>query len=160
MKWFAQVANGDSVNAASHHAGIIPRTFARQIERNHIDAENVIAIAIAYGTHPVRALVNTGYLDEEWDTSIDLASPIRTVTEEQLAIEVLRRMKIGMETSELTDDINEFAQRRSNTAGQHVSFVGDDDDALINVINDGSKSVAAQKRTDSLDEKYTQEVNP
>ena len=50
--WVEQISDGDAINAIATKAGIVHRTFARQVERSRISAENVIAIAIAYGHHP------------------------------------------------------------------------------------------------------------
>ncbi|MDK8450957.1 hypothetical protein [Corynebacterium mastitidis] len=114
--WIQEITD-DSVRAIARESGIAHRTLATQIERNKITPENVIAIAIAYGHHPVGALVDTGYLDEQWAQQIDPARVLQEVSEEQLAYEVLRRMKIGAETDYLTTDVNELAARRERRAG-------------------------------------------
>ena len=107
-EWLENITGGDAVNAVAKTAGIVPRTFARQVERDHIDAENVIAIALAYGHHPVGALVDTEYLDEKWATQVDPTHALQQVTEEQLANEVLRRMKIGQANGALNTPIDEL----------------------------------------------------
>lgn len=107
-EWLHRVTDGDPINAIARKANIVPRTFARQVDRNHIDAESVIAVAVAYGSHPVRALIDTDYLDEHWAAGIDPVAAIREVTEEQLTSEVLRRMKMGLKTDALTTPIDEL----------------------------------------------------
>ncbi|MGX1738578.1 hypothetical protein ACWIB8_05315 [Corynebacterium flavescens] len=118
--WFTETTSGDTVNAAATRAGLVQRTLDRQLGRDEISAENVIKIAIAYNAHPVRALVDTGYLDEKYARAVDPASAIRTVTEDELADEVLRRMKIGVKTDALTTPADELAERRSNTTTPDV----------------------------------------
>lgn len=123
-EWLHRVTDGDTINAVARKANIVPRTFARQVDRNHIDAESIIAVAVAYGSHPVRALIDTDYLEEHWAAGIDPVAAIREVTEEQLAHEVLRRMKIGVESDALTTPIDELP---------HLHAVADsspDEDAL------------------------------
>lgn len=118
-KWLEEVTNGESVRAAAIAAGIPQRTLAGQADKGHISAENVIAIAIAYQTHPVGALVDTDYLDEKWAQSVDPARALREVTEDELADEVLRRMKLGVETGGALDTpIDELAARRAQRAQQ------------------------------------------
>lgn len=121
--WVEQISDGDAVNAVATKAGLVHRTFARQVERGHISAENVIAIAIAYEHHPVGALVDTGYLDAKWAEQVDPARALHTVTEDDLADEVLRRMKLGVERDgPLDTPVDELAQRR------HVTPDSYDDD--------------------------------
>ncbi|MBC3186396.1 hypothetical protein H7347_07385 [Corynebacterium sp. zg-331] len=115
--WIAQITEGDSEREIARKAGFSNRTLNSQLQRDRISAENVIAIAIAYGHHPVGALVDTGYLDEQWAQQIDPARILQEVSEEQLAYEVLRRMKIGAKTDYLTTDVNELAARRARRAG-------------------------------------------
>ena len=144
-EWLNQTTNADSVNAAASKAKIIQRTLSRQIERNHISAENVIAIAEAYNVHPVRALVDTEYLDEKYARTVDPVSAIRMVSEEQLANEALRRMKLGVKTDVLTTDINDLAARRAGAPVSDgddsmplsaVAYSGPDEDAERNDVDD------------------------
>lgn len=132
-EWLEQVTNNASVNAAANRAGIVQRTLSRQVERGEISAENVIAIAIAYGAHPVRALVDNGYLDEKYARTVDPMTALRSVTEDQLADEVLRRMKLGLKTSALTTGIDDLAQRRKGTpvSGPSDSLQDEDDGTVM-----------------------------
>lgn len=139
--WVNEVSNGDAINAIATKAGIIHRTFARQVERGHISAENVLAIAVAYEIHPVGALVDTGYLDEEWARQVDPMHALRSVTEDQLAQEVLRRMKLGVERGGALDiPIDELEERRrSNKQNTHVRGMAYDlDTKPEGAVADGS----------------------
>ena len=124
-EWLNQISKDGAVHAIAQRAKIVPRTFARQVERGEISAENVIAIAIAHGAHPVRALVDTGYLDEKYARTVDPMTALRSVTEDQLADEVLRRMKRGLKTGEFTTDINEVETRRRSKQQKPVSTPDD-----------------------------------
>lgn len=144
-EWLNKLSKSDAIHAIAQRAKIVPRTFARQVERGEISAENVIAIAVAYNTHPVRALVDTEYLDEEYARTVDPVSAIRMVSEEQLADEALRRMKLGVKTDVLTTDINDLAARRagapvSDADGSMplsaVAYNGPDEDAERNDADD------------------------
>ena len=106
-EWFTK-ATGDSVRNAAKQIDIPQRTLAAQLEKGKIPPENVIAIALAYGHHPVGALVDTEYLDEKWATQVDPTHALQQVTEEQLANEVLRRMKIGQANGALNTPIDEL----------------------------------------------------
>lgn len=133
--WMNSTTGNESVRATALKAGLAQRTLANQIEKEHISAENVIAIAIAYGAHPVRALVDTGYLDEKYARTVDPMTALRSVTEDQLADEVLRRMKRGLKTDEFTTDINEVETRRRSKQQKSVSGASaslhDDDDGIV-----------------------------
>ncbi|WP_408911829.1 hypothetical protein ACKFRJ_10810 [Corynebacterium kefirresidentii] len=123
--WMNSTTGNESVRATALKAGLAQRTLANQIEKEHISAENVIAIAIAYGAHPVRALVDTGYLDEKYARTVDPLTALRSITEDQLADEVLRRMKRGLKTDEFTTDINEVETRRRSKQQKPVSIPDD-----------------------------------
>ena len=124
-QWLHQITD-DSVRSAAKKIDVAPRTLATQLEKGRISPENVIAIAVAYGHHPVGALVDTGYLDEKWATQVDPARALHTVTEDDLADEVLRRMKLGVERDgPLDTPVDELAQRRHVTPDSY-----DDDDTM------------------------------
>lgn len=110
-QWLESVTD-NSVRATAKRVGLAPRTLATQLEKGNLSPENVIAIAIAYGHHPVGALVDTGYLDGKWAQQVDPVHTIRKVTEDQLADEVLRRMKFGKAHGALDEPIDSLAARR------------------------------------------------
>lgn len=140
-EWITEVSDHETINAIATKADIVPRTFARQVERRNISAENVIAIAIAYGHHPVGALVDTGYLEEKWAQQVDPSRVLQKVSEDQLADEVIRRMKLGIErSSPLNTPVDELAARRkTSTSTEHA------DDPTI--ISKGAASPHTPKRT-------------
>lgn len=108
MEWFEETTRGSTVNAAAAKAGVVQRTLARQLDKGLISAENVIKIALAYDVHPVGALVSTGYIDSSYAEAIDPKTAVQLISEEDLASEVLRRMKLGRNTATLTTPISEL----------------------------------------------------
>lgn len=122
QKWIYAICGSDSVRRIAIKSGLPQRTLANQIEKDAISAENVIKIAIAYDAHPVRALVDTGYLDEKYARSVDPATAVKEVSEEVLANEVLARMRRGLQTDALTTPVDELATRRE--AGVEKQFKG------------------------------------
>ena len=122
QKWIYAICGSDSVRRIAIKSGLPQRTLANQIEKDAISTENVIKIAIAYDAHPVRALVDTGYLDEKYARSVDPATAVKEVSEEVLANEVLARMRRGLQTDALTTPVDELATRRE--AGVEKRFKG------------------------------------
>lgn len=120
-EWLQKVSKGDSINASANKAGIQQRTLARQVDREHIDAESVIALAIAYGIHPVGALVETEYLDEKWANQIDPFLAVRKLTDEQILEEILRRMKLPGDHREFTTPVDELIEERHNSENSHAA---------------------------------------
>ena len=90
-----------------------------------IPPENVIAIAVAYGHHPVGALVDTEYLDEKWASQVDPTHALKEVTEEQLTHEVLRRMKIGQANGALNTPIDELTENNVHQLKPHDAVADD-----------------------------------
>lgn len=127
-QWLHQITD-DSVRSAAKKIDVAPRTLATQLEKGRISPENVIAIAVAYGHHPVGALVDTGYLDAKWAEQVDPARALHTVTEDELADEVLRRMKLGVERDgPLDTPVDELAQRRHVTPSAYSDTTPDEED--------------------------------
>lgn len=89
MEWLRRFQGPRSDRAAAEEAGVKERTFNNWIRRERIPAEAVLKIAGAAGLDPVRALIQTGYWEEEWsrpddevaDSSIEFASTSKLVDE-------------------------------------------------------------------------------
>lgn len=155
-EWLRVIAGGSAVNSIATRSGIVPRTFARQVEKDSISAENVIAIAVSHDAHPVRALVDTGYLDERYAAEVDPATALKEVSEQELANEVLKRMLKGLKTEALTEpiekvyNINEY---RKNTPTPPPNVKPLSDDELAAAIEEANQlRGAAQNRTEELTE--------
>ena len=61
----------DSQNELSRKVGIPERTLYNQIRKGRLSAENVLKIAEVYNIHPLRALIDNGYVDEKWDKDVE-----------------------------------------------------------------------------------------
>ena len=113
-EWLKAIAGTDSARTISKKSGVPNRTVLNQMDKGTISAENVIKIAEGYGKSPVRALVNTGYLDEEWAQSVDPETAIWQLTEEQIAEHVLERMKLPGTHQSFETPVDELAARRTS----------------------------------------------
>lgn len=160
--WMNATTGNESVRSTALKAGLAQRTLANQIEKDRISAENVIAIAEAYNVHPVRALVDTEYLDEEYARTVDPVSAIRMVSEEQLANETLRRMKLGVKTDVLTTDINDLASRRAGApvSGASDSLHDDDDDGIVREFDYSPDEYAADSSINEQEEREKRGEDP
>lgn len=159
--WMNATTGNESVRATALKAGLAQRTLANQIEKEHISAENVIAIAEAYNVHPVRALVDTEYLDEKYARTVDPVSAIRMVSEEQLADETLRRMKLGVKTDVLTTDINDLASRRAGApVSDSSASLPDDDDGIVREFDYSPDEYAADSSPNEQEEREKRGEDP
>lgn len=112
-KWLAETVGGDKDRTIGERSGVPWRTIGDQRDRDRISAENVIAIAIGYGRHPVTALIDCGYLPARYATEADPIIALRKVSEDELAAEVLRRMKLAGDHVTLATPIDELPQLRA-----------------------------------------------
>lgn len=71
MEWLRRFQGNRSDRAAATEAGVKERTFGNWVRRERIPAEAVLKIAGHVGLDPVRALIQTGYWDEEWEEHPD-----------------------------------------------------------------------------------------
>lgn len=157
-EWTDSLPGSPSLTQIAQEARLSKATLFRHAEKGQTTADNVIAIARAYGVAPVDALVATGHLQAS------------EVGGERTPIKMaLRTASIAEKWDSIADDIDgmqiivgRFPRANeldiSNAAARatpDVSPFDDDDDALIDRINSGEEQIAAQKRTDPLEEHYT-----
>ena len=112
--WLVQITE-DSIREIAKRTGISERTLHHQVSNNKISLENIIKISVAYSHHPMSALTEWGYVGEEWADTPDIESALRMASEDQLADEVLRRMKVGTETDAFTTPVGDLAARRQTS---------------------------------------------
>lgn len=112
-EWLTQITGNDSEREIGRRSGIAFRTINSQVKRGRLSAEVVIRVATGYGKSPVRALVDTDYLDEQWAETVDPITALRQVSEEDLADEVLRRMKLPGTHEEFDTPVDELDARRA-----------------------------------------------
>lgn len=107
---------GDSVRNVALTIKVAPRTLATQLEKERISPENVIKIAEAYDAHPVGALVDTEYLDSKWAEQVDPETAVRELSDEQLANEILRRLRdVRGDHEAFHTPVADLDAKRSNT---------------------------------------------
>lgn len=99
-------------------AGISERTLQHQMTTGRVTMENIAKIAVAYSIHPLRALIDTDYIDEAWSQVPDVTAALRIASNDQLADEILRRLNsaesAGMsEPAAFTTPVDELARRRA-----------------------------------------------
>lgn len=119
-EWLASVTDRDSARTIAKRSGVPGRTVLNQMEKGRLSAENVIRIADGYGQSPVRALVDTGFIDEQWAETVDPITALRQVSEEDLADEVLRRMKLPGAHEVLDTPVDELDARRGEKSNDQV----------------------------------------
>lgn len=166
IEWLDKTLGNDSRRHAASLIGMPTRTFATQVKKEVLPAETVIAVSIAYDIHPVRALVDTGYLDEQWAQAVDPATALRQVSEDDLADEVLRRMKLPGAHDVFETPVSELDEKRrakettpaDTTADQSEQpetppSVRTDEQDLEEALRDANAlRGAAQHRTPRLEE--------
>lgn len=91
-RWFRTITGNDSGRAAAAKSGMSVATVNRQLAREELSAEMVIAIARGYGQSPVTALVETGYLEAGEANNFDMVDSPRLLTDQQLIRELARRV--------------------------------------------------------------------
>ena len=111
-KEWLRVTTTDPLNEIARRAGIPQRTLYNQLERRSLAAENVIKVADAYGVHPLRALIDCGYVDAGWAELPDVDTALRRATDDQLADEILRRLKLAHGSTVFDEPIDDLARRR------------------------------------------------
>lgn len=106
--WLKTVTT-DSQNESARKAGIPERTLYSQIRKCRLSAENVLKIAEAYNIHPLRALIDNGYVDQKWDRDIETyltaASPRQLADAMIKIIEDAQKRAGGIIPKEFTDPI-------------------------------------------------------
>lgn len=125
-EWFEALTKNASGRAAADLADIAPATMNRQLARNTLSAETVIALARAYGRSPVRALLETGYLFPE---EAGMPSPeelLQSLSDQQVIADVARR--IDSEPAHWSGTFDEVVERE---ATPHLTPVSDASASLL-----------------------------
>ncbi|WP_143153966.1 helix-turn-helix domain-containing protein [Rhodococcus rhodnii] len=95
-EWLDDIIGADSYRAAASKVGVDQSTLSRQLTRKgELSAENVIAIARAYGRRAGDELVSTGYLVPGDIEGVGVEGALQRATNKQLLEEIDRRMTAG-----------------------------------------------------------------
>lgn len=95
-KWYERLVGKDTIKDVARKAGISATTAWRQYADGALNfsAENVILIACAYGTSPVKALVTFGYLmATEGTLEIGIDEALQKASWPQIMHEMARRIE-------------------------------------------------------------------
>lgn len=117
---------GDSGRSIAKKAGLNERTVLHQISKDRMPVENIVTIAATYGYSPVRALIDYGVMDESWANIPDIEGALREASDEQLADEFLRRMKLAPnpEWNEPVGDLEARRRARRTSPPESTSAAG------------------------------------
>lgn len=153
-QWLERTTNGASEREVAKRSGISHTTLHGQIKRGRLSAESVISIAEEYGVHPITALIDTGYVGAKWAMQADVHEALREADDEDLAEEILRRMKRGTASRTLTTDVDQLEQARSK---KRPSAFPDD-----GIVRDWDDSVpyAADSSPDEAEERWKRGEDP
>lgn len=132
-EWFEKLTQNASGRAAADLADISPATMNRQLARNALSAETVIALARAYGRSPVRALLETGYLLPEETGMPSPEELLQSLTDQQVIADVARRID-----SEPAHWLGTFDEVVAREATPHLTPVSDPHASLHDDENDGT----------------------
>ena len=91
-EWLDKLTTATTRDIAKR-AGISERTLQHQVKAGKLSMENVALIAAAYSVHPLRALIDTGFIDPAWARVPDVEAALKIATDEQLTNEILRRLE-------------------------------------------------------------------
>lgn len=96
-QWIRDTVGDASIRKVAAEADLNHTTLARQIREGTLTAESVVKIARAYGVSVADGLQAIGVLTQEDVLPVSIEKALQEASDEQLADEVLRRMKAGSE---------------------------------------------------------------
>lgn len=95
MKWLDSVRGDDSVREVARRIGSTHATLYRQASAGHLTFDVVRAISREYGRSVIGDLVATGLLTAGEAGADDLDVALQAASDEQLVLEVARRLDIA-----------------------------------------------------------------
>ncbi len=116
MKWLDDVRGTDSIREVARRVGMNQGTLNRQVNLDQLTWEAVRDISRAYGRPVLADLVQLGHLNASDLGVSDIDTALRSATEEELIVEVGRRL--GVSGSVLFDaPISAAVATASNVVG-------------------------------------------
>lgn len=100
--WIERLAKRDSLRDIQAKTGISFSTLSRRLP-DGLSAEQVIQFARGYDAPVIDGLIAAGFLSEADRLDAAAGASIASASDEQLAEEVLRRMKLGGEAAGIFD---------------------------------------------------------
>ena len=131
LSWYRAVTQEDSVNAVAKRAGLVQTTLAAQVRKGELTPQSVVAIARAYQSDPLSALVAVGFLTDEEVTAYAHRAALGDASDEDLAREVWLRMSSGSASEPITApepplSMQEVKRRRLLEQAQSPTWAADD----------------------------------
>ena len=148
LEWLESLPGGATPTTAAKKAGLASPTLLRHAERGYTTADNVIAIARAYGVPPVDALVELGFLEpsETGGEAVRLKEALKDASISQLwdaMAEKIDGTQVAVGRFPRFDDLTvEFAEREEDFDARR--------ERALRLAKEGK--AAAQKRTPKLEE--------
>lgn len=92
-EWFKTTTRGDSIRGAAEVARVSNATLTRQLNNQQLSFDMAIAVARAYDSSVLAALVANGHITSS-EAGVDAAdTALQAASDEQLVAEVERRIK-------------------------------------------------------------------
>ena len=135
ITWYAKTVGDDSTNGVATKAGLTTTTLGRQLERGRLSPETVVAIANAYGTDALDALVIAGLITREHIRAHGVRAALAEATDVEIADEVYARLLRG------EHEVFDRAPSRS-----HLRSVSDLDDTVA--ARDADDDAEAEAQTE------------
>lgn len=157
-QWIRRTVGNASDREIARLAEIGQSTLSRQRRDGTVTVETAVKIARAYQVSVIPALLALEVLTEFDLKAFATSNGIMDASDEDLIAEVLRRMKAGQAdwAHEPISELDEKCRDRKLKASESTPDVAAPDyDALIERINSGEEKVAAQKRTESIEESWS-----
>lgn len=122
--WIEDLIGTDSLRTASGKIGFAQSTITRQLSRNTLTPQAVIALCRAYGRKPVDGLVQTGYLNPWEIEGVGIDAALDQATNDQLVKQIMKRSDpearylFGMDETINPAEDADLLQFPSNTQGE------------------------------------------
>lgn len=131
--WIQELIGDDTRREASAKAGKSESTLSRQLSRDTLSPEMVIALCRAYGRLPAQGLIETGYL-RPWEVEgAGIPHALDKATNQQLLDAILRRSDpeatylFGMGDEQINPDADVLDLPRRSDTTPAIRAVSDDD---------------------------------
>lgn len=115
-EWLRATCGDDSFREISRRAGLSDSIISRQLSTGNISFDVSMAIAREYGTSVIAALVANGHITEKEAGIESTAAALQSATDEQLVVEVGRRLDVTSSSMTWDSPVTESIERASNVA--------------------------------------------
>lgn len=127
-EWLKAIGATESLREIAARSGVSHATLSRQISNGRFLIETCIELARAYGVSPISALVANGHLTPEEGGVNDIEVALHASTDEQLVIEVGRRMGIESPATLFDAPVSQAVASASNVVRGDFGVGGSGED--------------------------------